>query len=85
MGLIDRVQASRSEERVIGSVPWRPWDSPYFRFDAGGPAHPTKAAYGEDEALRLTPLYAAVKLIAELKASMPVKIYTKTGNGKKIR
>jgi HK97 family phage portal protein len=85
MGLIDRVQASRSEERVIGGVPWRPWDSPYFRFDAGGPAHPTKAAYGEDEALRLTPLYAAVKLISEFIASMPVKIYTKTGNGKKIR
>jgi HK97 family phage portal protein len=92
MGLLERVNADRNAEvRVIGGVPWRltnrPWDSPYFRFDSGGPVHPSRAFYGTDEALRLTPLYAAVKLIAEFVASMPIKIYTKPpgGGSKKLR
>ena len=61
-------------------MPWRPWDSPYFRFDSGGPAHPSRAFYGTDEALRLTPLYACVRLIAEYIASLPLKVYIKTPN-----
>ena len=85
MGLVDRVQASRSEQRVIGGVPWRPWDSPYFRFDSGGPAHPSRAFYGTDEALRLTPLYACVRLIAEYVASLPLKMYIKTEDGHQKR
>ena len=84
MGLVERVQASRSEQRVIAGVPWRPWDNPYFPFSAGGPAHPSRSLYGTDEALRLTPLYACVRLIAEYIALLPVKVYIKTpGAGQK--
>ena len=43
MGVLDRVNAALAESRAIGGVPWRPWDSPYWRFDIGGPAHPSKA------------------------------------------
>lgn len=87
MGLIDRVQASRTEQRVIGGVPWRPWENlnPYMRFDAGGPIHPTRAFYGKDEALRLVPLYAAVKLLAEYISSLPLKLYTQDRSGRTHR
>ena len=55
-----------------------------MRFDSGGPAHPSRAFYGTDEALRLTPLYACVRLIAEYIASLPLKVYIKTpGAGQK--
>ena len=81
MGLVDRVLASKNEERVIGGVPWRPWDSPFMRFDTGGPAHPSRAFYGTDEALRLTPVYACVRLISEYIASLPLKIYLRTDGG----
>lgn len=52
-----------------------------FKFDSGGPIHPTRAFYGVDAALRLTPLYACVRLIAEYIASLPIKIYIKTDSG----
>jgi HK97 family phage portal protein len=81
MGLVDRVQASRSEQRVIGGVPWRPWDSPFMNFGSGGPIHPSRAVYGTDEALRLTPLYACVRLIAEYIASLPLNVYIKPPGG----
>ncbi len=82
MGLVDRVQASRSESRVISAVPWRPWDSASFPFSAGGPARPSRTIYGADGALRLAPLYACVRLIAEYIASLPLKVYLKDPSGR---
>jgi HK97 family phage portal protein len=87
--LIERVRASRSaEQRVIGGVPWRlrPWDNPFVRFPAGGPVHPSRSYYGQDEALGLPALYSGVSLIANSLASLPLKIYTRaTSDGRAIR
>ena len=82
MGLIERIQASRTEQRVIGGVlvPWRPWDSPYWKFSQGGPVHPSRAYYGVDRALGLPALYACTRLLSESIASLPLKIYNR-GNG----
>jgi HK97 family phage portal protein len=66
---------------VIGGVPWRPWDSPFWKFSQGGPIHPTRAYYGKDEALGLPALYACVRLIADSLASLPVKVYTRSPRG----
>ena len=85
MGLVDRVRESRNEQRTIAGVPWRPWDSPYTRFDTGGPLHPTRSMYGVDEGLRLVPLYACVRLIAEYISSLPLKLYIKTPDGHQKR
>jgi len=86
MGLLERVAADReTESRAIGGVPWRPWDSPYMRFDAGGPAHPARAFYGTDQALTLVPVYACVRLIAEYIASLPIKLYLKDPSSGKHR
>jgi HK97 family phage portal protein len=88
MGLLERVAEDRgfkAESRVIGGVPWRPWDNPFVRFDVGGPVHPSRAFYGVDEALRLVPVYAAVRLIAEYIASLPVKMYLKDPSSGRVR
>lgn len=88
MGLIERIQADRSEHRVIGGVPWRPWDSPYWKFSQGGPVHPARAYYGVDRALGLPALYSCARLLAESLASLPIKIYTRApggGGGRAIR
>lgn len=80
MGLLERVAADRDasiESRTIGGVPWKPWDSPFMRFDVGGPTHPTRAFYGTDHALTLVPVYACVRLISEYIASLPIKLYLK--------
>jgi len=77
MGLIERIQASRTEQRVISGVPWRPWDNPYWRFNAGGPVHPSRSMYGKDEALGLPALYSCVRLLADSLASLPLKTYIK--------
>lgn len=76
MGLIERIQADRAEKRVIGGVPWRPWDNPYWKFNIGGPIHPSRAFYGQDRALGLPALYSCTRLLAESLASLPLKIYT---------
>lgn len=76
MGLIERIRADRAEKRVIGGVPWRPWDNPYWKFNIGGPVHPSRAAYGQDRALGLPALYSCTRLIAESLASLPLKVYT---------
>src|SRR5262249_26917648 len=69
------------ERRTLGGVPWRPWDSPCGRFDTGGPVHPSRSgAGGADGALRLAPLYSAVRLIAEGVAKLPVRQYRDTGS-----
>jgi len=86
VGLIERIQARRSESRVIGGVPWRPWDSPFFKFSQGGPIHPTRAFYGVEEALGLPALFACARLLAESLASLPIKIYTRaSSNGRAAR
>jgi HK97 family phage portal protein len=79
MGLIEKIQASRAESRVLGGVPWKPWDSPFFKFSQGGPAHPTRSYYGVDEALGLPALYSGCRLLADSVASLPVGIYTRAG------
>lgn len=88
MSLIERIRASRAEQRVIGGVlvPWRPWDSPFVKFSAGGPAHPSRSFYGQDEALGLPALYSGVSLIANSISSLPVKLYTRANsNGRPLR
>jgi phage portal protein BeeE len=79
MGLVDRIMADRrTEQRVIGGVPWRlnrPWDSPYWGFNLGGPVHPSRAFSGVDQALGLPALYSCTRLLAENLASLPIKIY----------
>ena len=75
MGLIERIMADRAEKRVIGGVPWRPWTNPYWGFNLGGPVHPSRAFYGQDEALGLPALYSCTRLLAESLASLPLKIY----------
>jgi HK97 family phage portal protein len=79
VGLIERIQADRSEHRIIGGVPWRPWEDPFWKFNQGGPVHPTRAFYGADHALGLPALYSCVRLLAESLASLPLKIYTRAG------
>ncbi len=65
---------------------YRPWDSPFTRFSAGGPAHPSRSFYGQDEALGLPALYAGCSLLANSVASLPVKVYTRDrGNGHSVR
>lgn len=46
-----------------------------MRYDAGGPAHPTRSFYGPDEALGLPALYAGVKLLSDNASSMPLRVY----------
>ena len=85
-GLIERIRASRTEQRVIGGVPWRPWDNPFVKFSAGGPIHPSRSFYGQDEALGLPALYSGAKLLADSVASLPLKIYTRSGSdGRAVR
>lgn len=82
MGLLDNIRASAVEQRVIGGVPWRPWDNPFWRFDTGGPVHPTRSYYGPNDAMGLPALYAGVKLLADSAASLPLRVYqsyTETG------
>jgi HK97 family phage portal protein len=75
VGLIDNIRASAYEERVIGGVPWKPWENPFWRFDTGGPVHPTRQFYGPNEAMGLPALYAGVKLLADNAASLPLRVY----------
>lgn len=75
MGLIDNIRQSAYEERVIGGVPWQPWNNPFWRFDTGGPAHPTRQFYGPQESMGLPALYAGVKLLSEYAGSLPLRVY----------
>ena len=83
--LVDRINARLAESRAITGVPWRPWDSPYARFDTGGPAHPSRMGEtGQDGALALAALYSSVRLIAEGVAKIPVSQYRDAG-GRKVK
>lgn len=76
MGLIENIRASAVEQRVIGGVPWKPWTNPFWRFDTGGPVHPSRQFYGPDEAMGLPALYAGVKLLSDNAASLPLRVYS---------
>ena len=83
MGLIENIRASAVEQRVIGGVPWRPWD--YFSsggyFNSGGPVHPSRQYYGPQEVMGLPALYAGVKLLADNAASLPLRVYQSFTDG----
>lgn len=84
MDLVDRLNAEvaqRAETRTFGGVSWQPWNDPTWRFDAGGPVHPSRTGTGStDGALRLAPLYACVRFIAEGVGKLPVKQYRSAGD-----
>ena len=83
MGLVDRVNSALAETRVLGGAPWQPWTDPWVRFDSGGPVHPTRSGSGgTDGALSLSPVYAAVRFIAEGVGKTPVVQYRDTGTRK---
>ena len=80
MGFYEEISAlRRTEKRTIGGVPWEPWLNPMMRFDIGGPVHPSRAVYGQDQALGLPALYAGSKILAEAAASLPIRVYNKSG------
>ena len=80
MGVVDRINA-RVETRAVGGVPWRPWDDPYWKFDVGGPVHPSRQGLtGQESALRLAPLYACVRFIAEGVGKLPVQQFRDLGS-----
>jgi HK97 family phage portal protein len=64
----------------------RDWDSPGWNpvipFTSGGPAHPSAVAVGMDAGLRLIPVYACVRVLADAVASLPLHVYVKDGNGR---
>jgi HK97 family phage portal protein len=81
MGLLDRVNA---ETRAIGGVPWRPWDDPYWKFNIGGPVHPSRSGVsGVDGALKLAPVYSSVRILAEGVAMLPWDQYRDLGDRKR--
>jgi HK97 family phage portal protein len=81
VGLIESVRASAAEQRVIGGVPWRPWTNPFWRFDVGGPVHPSRQFFGAEEAMGLPALYAGVKLLSDNAASLPLRVYQSLDGG----
>lgn len=52
-----------------------------MRFSQGGPVHPSRSFYGQDEALGLPALYSGARLLADAVASLPIKIYSRSGSG----
>ena len=87
MGLIERISAfsnSKVEKRAIGGVPWQPWTDPYMNFGVGGPAHPARQVFGVDRALGLPALYAGTKILSDNAASLPVKVYQKSSDGRRV-
>src|SRR5215469_7799359 len=87
MSLLDEIRSTEVElwkpgpveQRTIGGVPWLP----FVPFGQGGPVHPSKYHIGERHALRLAPLYGAVRLIADGVASLPLKTYITQADGTK--
>src|SRR5215469_713891 len=87
MSLLDEIRSTEVElwkpgpveQRTIGGVPWLP----FVPFGQGGPVHPSKYHIGERHALRLAPLYGAVRLIADGVASLPLKTYIYNDDGTK--
>ena len=91
MGFLDDISTraaaigQREEQRVIGGVPWRPWDNPYWRFDVGGPVHPSRrigGIAGYEAALRLAAVYSSVKFLADGVAQLPIEQFRNVGEDK---
>ena len=83
MGLLDRVNTAYAETRTVGGVPWRPWESPLWRWDTGGPVHPSRSGMsGVDGALRLAPVYSSVRILAEGVAMLPLQQFRDLGDRK---
>lgn len=83
MGALERVNGALAESRALGGAPWRPWDDPYVRFDVGGPVHPSRGGTtGIDGALKLAPLYACIRFLAEGVAKLPLQQYRDAGDRK---
>lgn len=80
--LVDRINY---ETRTIGGVPWQPWKNPYWRFNIGGPVHPSRDVYGQDTVLGLAALYGSVRFIADQVASLPINVYRRLPNGSSER
>src|SRR5262252_4579026 len=64
-----RVQFDEVEQRAITSLPW----------DRGGPT--ATQSVDTDRALTLVPIYAAVRLLADSIASLPIHLYRKGKGG----
>ena len=92
MGVLDRVNQALAEarsgdpaeSRAIAGLPWRPWSNPFWPFSAGGPVHPSRSGTygGQDGALRLAPVYACVRVLADGVAKLPLQQYRDTGTRK---
>lgn len=81
MGLFEEIRAMRAtESRVLGGVPFAPWANPYWPFSVGGPVHPSREITGVDQALGLPALYSAVSILANSAASLPIRVYSKSGS-----
>jgi len=81
MGLVDRINA---EVRAIGGVPWQPWANPYWRFNIGGPVHPSRQVQGIDACLGLAAVYSCIRFIADAVASLPINVYRTGRDGNPI-
>ncbi len=68
------------ESRVISGFPWLE-TNPAIPFGSGGPPHPSQVKEGIDNALRLAPLYAAARILADGIASLPLQVYKPADDG----
>lgn len=81
MSLLDRVNRTLAESRVLTSVPWTPWEDTSWSFGIGGPAHPSRSGKGGvDHALSLQPVYSAARLLADNVAALPFQQYRAVGD-----
>jgi HK97 family phage portal protein len=82
--LREQVDSLTTQARAIGGFPWIE-DNPLIPFGSGGPAHPSQVRMGIDHALRLTPLYAAARLLADGVASLPIQVFRPDGSGEPMK
>lgn len=84
MSFMDRIAVGRLEERdyspawnSVNNIP-RPWEDPYLVSPADfiGGDH-----ISEQIALRLSPVFACVRILADVIAAQPIKLYRSTGDG----
>jgi HK97 family phage portal protein len=77
---LDEIRSAVEEQRIIGGVPWMPWNNPYFRYDIGGPAHPSRYFHAPQASLGLPALYAGTKILGDYAASLPLQVFQKYTN-----
>ena len=84
MRILDRI----AEVRTIGGVPWELPRSlaesllvNLWKFNIGGPVHPSRQVTGVDSVVQLAALYAAVRIISDGVASLPLLSYRKDPAG----